>query len=144
MTLTLRPATQADAQLLFDWRNDVVTRQNSIDSHEVSWRDHLGWLSASLSRSDRRLFIAEQGAQAVGTVRLDHAGDRSILSWTVAPRYRGQGIGKAIVRHAVACVDVPILFASIKDDNIPSIRIAEGCGFNRVSGRDGLSLYRRG
>ena len=144
MTLTLRPATEADAQLLFDWRNDPVTRRNSLDTAEIVWHDHLRWLGASLSRSDRRLLIAEQGLDPVGTVRLDHAGDQCILSWTVAPSRRGRGIGKAMVRRAVAEAGVATLFSSIKDDNIASIRIAEGCGFKRASCSNGLALYRLG
>jgi RimJ/RimL family protein N-acetyltransferase len=144
MTLILRPATQADAQLLFDWRNDPVTRRYSTNTGEVTWHDHLRWLSASLSRSDRRLFIAEQGSHAVGTVRLDQGNNQSSLSWTIAPTHRGRGIGKATVERAVAQVGMPILFASIKDDNVASIHIAEACGFKRISGSAGLSLYRRG
>jgi RimJ/RimL family protein N-acetyltransferase len=144
MTLTLRPATEADAQLLFDWRNDLVTRRNSLDTGEIVWQDHLRWLGASLSRSDRRLLIAEQGLDPVGTVRLDHAGDQCTLSWTVAPSRRGRGIGKAMVHRAVAAAGVAILFSSIKDDNIASIRIAEGCGFKRASCSNGLALYRLG
>jgi len=144
MTLTLRPANQADAQLLFDWRNDPLTRRNSVDTSQVAWPDHVRWLSASLSRSDRRLLIAELGQKAIGTVRLDHAADRCTLSWTVAPAHRGRGIGKALVHRAIAEAGVAILFALIKDDNIASIRIAEACGFKRVSCSDGLALYRRG
>lgn len=144
MTLTLRPATQADAQLLFAWRNDPVTRRNSIDTGEVAWHDHVRWLAASLARRDRRLLIAELGLEPVGTVRLDHAGDRCTLSWTVAPSLRGRGIGKAMVQRTVTDVDVAILFASIRADNIASIHIAETCGFRRVGCRDGLTLYRRG
>jgi RimJ/RimL family protein N-acetyltransferase len=144
MTLTLRPATQADAQLLFDWRNDPVTRRNSIDTGEVAWHDHVRWLAASLSRSDRQLLIAERGVEPVGTVRLDHVGDRCTLSWTVAPSQRGRGIGKAMVQRTVIDADVAILFAMIKTDNIASIHIAETCGFKRVSCRDALALYRRG
>jgi RimJ/RimL family protein N-acetyltransferase len=144
MTLTLRPATEADAQLLYDWRNDPLTRRNSVDTVEVGWHDHVHWLSASLLRSDRQLLIAELGQEPVGTVRVDHANDRCILSWTVAPRQRGHGVGKAIVQRAVVEARVAILFASIKEDNLASIAIAKACGFKRVSCRDGLALYRRG
>jgi RimJ/RimL family protein N-acetyltransferase len=144
MTLTLRPASPADARLLFNWRNDPVTRRNSLDTGEIAWPDHIRWFSASLSGTDRRLFIAEHGPDPVGTVRLDDAGDRCTLSWTVAPSHRRRGIGKAIVQRAVVEANVAILFASIRDGNVASIRIAEGCGFKRVRCSDGVALYRRG
>ena len=142
--IQLRPATKADARLLFDWRNDPMTRQNSIDTAEVAWDDHVRWLSACLADDDRRLFIAEEGGRPVGTSRLDHNAGRFALSWTVAPSQRGRGVGKAIVRKTVADAGVPILFASIKAENVASARIAEACGFRRLDCIDGLALYRFG
>jgi RimJ/RimL family protein N-acetyltransferase len=142
MTLTLRPATEADAWLLLDWRNDATTRRNSIDGSEVAWDDHVHWLSTTLARADRRLLIAELGQEAVGTARFDQTGDHCTLSWTVAPSHRGRGIGRELVACAIRHAHVPLLFASIKDENIASIRIAEACGFERSGSEDGLSLYR--
>jgi RimJ/RimL family protein N-acetyltransferase len=144
MILTLRPATLADAPLLFDWRNDPVTRRNSIDNRPVAWLEHLQWLSASLEQRERRLLVAEIDRQPVGTVRLDYTGEHCKLSWTVAPAHRGRGVGKAIVAKAVAEAGVPVLLASVRDGNTASARIAEVCGFIRVGGSHGIALYRRG
>jgi UDP-2,4-diacetamido-2,4,6-trideoxy-beta-L-altropyranose hydrolase len=145
MTLTLRPASQADAQLLFDWRNDPMTRQNSMDTRPVAWSEHLRWLAASLARSDRRLLVAEIDRQRVGTVRLDYVAEHCTLSWTVAPAHRGRGVGQAMVAKAVAEAGVTVVLAAIKEGNMASARIAEACGFSRVgSSDDGIVLYRLG
>jgi RimJ/RimL family protein N-acetyltransferase len=144
MTLTLRPATEADARLLFNWRNDDETRRSSLNREPVAWSDHVRWLAASLQRPDRRLMVAEMNGEPVGTVRLDRAAGQSELSWTVAPAHRGRGLGKAMVAQALAETEAAVVIASIRADNIASLRIAESCGFRRVAEQDGIALYRRG
>src|SRR5437879_8578358 len=99
--MILRGANELDAERLFDWRNDPLTRANSLNTDLVTWADHTRWLSASLTRPDRDLLIAERDGQALGTVRIDYLADSRELSWTVAPECRQQGIGKQMVRLAV-------------------------------------------
>lgn len=144
MALILRPANEADARLLFDWRNDAVTRQNSLETGMVSWSEHQRWLGASLARQDRRLLIAEVDSEPVGTVRLDQGHNRCELSWTVAPGQRGRGLGKAIVAAAIALAGPGILIARIKRENAASLRIADACGFACVGSADDILTYRRG
>ena len=137
MSLTLRPATEADAKILFDWRNDLETRKNSRNTDPVSWKDHIQWVVASLKRSDRELLIAEQHV-AVGTVRLDYSGDTCELSWTVAPEHRRKGFGREMVRLAMRQTRAPILIAEIKPENKASFLIAQSLGFVEVARHDGL------
>ena len=71
--LVARPATLQDARQLWQWRNDPVTRAGSRSSAEVAWEDHLRWLTASLTRTDRILLVVEDAMGLVGTVRWDLA-----------------------------------------------------------------------
>ena len=143
MKLKLRAATESDARLLLEWRNDPLTRRSSKNDRPVAWEDHLRWLSDTLSRGDRRLMIAELDGISVGTVRLDLASDHCELSWTVSPSKRGLGIGKAMVALAIAEARAPTVVAQIKADNVASLRIAESCGFQRVSAERGMTYWRR-
>lgn len=126
--MNLRPVTMDDAETLFAWRNDPLTREMSISTDEVSWADHLQWLLGSLENPSRKLFIAEQRGTPVGTIRIDNDHE---LSWTVAPEYRGRKFGKRMV----ASVAKPGHIARIKRTNIGSQHIAGWCGFTLV--RDG-------
>lgn len=119
--MKLRPATIEDAQILFDWRNDPLTRESSISTDPVAWDDHVRWLEASLSNPNRELLVAEIDGVPVGTVRLD---DGVELSWTVAPSQRGKGIGKQMV----SLVERGSI-ARIKRSNVASQRIAGAAGF---------------
>jgi len=143
-SVTLRRASDADAQILFDWRNDPDTRRNSRHSEAVGWDDHRRWLSAALARSDRTLLIAELAGEPVGTVRLDRGAEGCELSWTVAPRWRGRGVGRTMVQKAAEESGAAVLLAAVREGNLSSARIAEGCGFIRSGEQDGFILYRRG
>ena len=106
----LRPATLADAELLFTWRNDSLTREHSLQQQPVEWAGHLNWLQTSLQNPDRQLFIAEQVLPAeqatvvLGTVRADKRAEVCELSWTVAPEQRGKGWGRKMVAALIECL----------------------------------------
>lgn len=129
--MVLRPATMDDAETLFRWRNDPVTRENSISQNIVPWDNHVAWLSASLKRPDRTILIA--GSIPVGTVRFDTIGDITEMSWTIAPEARGKGVGFQMVS---AASEGKSLVAKILKHNIASQKIAEKAGFVMLKDSD--------
>ena len=96
--VAVRAATMADAELLWHWRNDPATRENSRSHEPVPLESHLAWLQASLARADRHLLVGEVAGQPVGTVRWDHesAGEWEV-SITVAPDSRGRGVAAGLL-----------------------------------------------
>lgn len=140
--VVLRPATIQDAALLLAWRNDPLTRQQSVQNHQISEKEHLNWLQQTLKNPHRLLFIAEQNQQAVGTVRADlmHADTVWQISWTVAPEARGRGLGKKLVHQLIDLLDKPVE-ALIKQDNYASQRIASAAGLVQVSQDGDLLRY---
>ncbi|MEK7585307.1 MAG: GNAT family N-acetyltransferase [Patescibacteria group bacterium] len=140
MNLNLRPATSADAERLLAWRNDLVTRQSSINTDPVSLENHLAWLAKILREDEsaptRQLFIAEEVGTPVGTVRLDWASDRKAveLSWTIAPEARGRGLGQAMVEAAteLPAVRGKQVLAKVKPENVASMKIVANLGFTRL------------
>jgi RimJ/RimL family protein N-acetyltransferase len=143
--VNLRDATLDDAELLFRWRNDPVTREDSHSQSVLEYESHLNWLKSTLHSERRRLFIAMQDAVPVGTIRCDWSRDRrSIeLSWTVAPEHRRRGFGTKMVGCAISAFRVP-LYAEIRVSNTPSIEIAKRQGFRQLETRDGgITVWRR-
>jgi len=105
--LVVRPAGMSDARILWQWRNDPLTRAGSRSSAEIPWDGHLRWLTASLAASDRVLLVVEDPAGPVGTVRWDldpNAAPDGQREWevsvTVAPDRRGQSLAAPILRAA--------------------------------------------
>ena len=93
--MILRPATMKDAELLFKWRNDSGTRQQSIAPGEIVRSVHRRWLLTHAGE----LFIAMERRRPVGVIRLSRATGEVHL--TVAPQCRGRGYGTMMLRLIV-------------------------------------------
>jgi RimJ/RimL family protein N-acetyltransferase len=139
--IRFRPASMADAELLFHWRNDATTRENSRMTGELSWGHHIGWLTSTVGGAipTRVLCIAESGGLPAGSVRADknECGEQE-LTWIVAPEARGQGLGKSMVVTFVRTIlHGETVIASIKEGNTPSERIAQALGLRKAEREQG-------
>ncbi|MBX3054996.1 MAG: UDP-2,4-diacetamido-2,4,6-trideoxy-beta-L-altropyranose hydrolase [Anaerolineae bacterium] len=141
VVLRSRLVTKADMARLFAWANDPLTRQMSFHPTPISWEEHQRWFTVVLSQSGTLLTIIEMwvgdGWMSVAQVRIDEAGTVSI---NIAPEYRGQGLGTAVLREAVAfqhtILSLTKLVAYIKSENQASQTIFSRAGFLY----EGLSL----
>lgn len=136
----LRPATMEDAELLYRYRTDSVTRAMFLTDGPSSRDAHDQWLAMAL-RIDTApcLYIAERGGVPVGTGRFDRqANGEAWVSITIAPECRGKGYAEPLLtalaeearRHG--CV---ALRATIKSENLPSLRAFLAAGFRPVGER---------
>lgn len=132
----------ADAADLLRWRNDDDTRKFSLHREVVTWSEHLDWLSRVLHDGKTELYVAETAGELVGTVRIDHRNGVKELSWTVAPEFRGRGLGLLMVGMAVHHAKPPLV-ARIHPLNDASRRIAAKAGFVEVGAESGWSLWCR-
>jgi UDP-2,4-diacetamido-2,4,6-trideoxy-beta-L-altropyranose hydrolase len=139
--ILLRPATMADGQALLDWRNDPLTRANSLDTAEVPRDAHFAWLERVLADPDRQLLMADRD---LGMVRFDKLADGVWrVSIAVAPSWRGLGQARPLLAAAIAHHGNHPLVAEIREENQPSRRIFEACGFKLESAQDGVLRYVR-
>jgi len=132
--LTARPAGMDDGRLLWQWRNDPATRAGSRSCAEVTWQEHVGWLSASLARSDRVLLVVEQALVPVGTVRWDLEGQGQWeVSITVAPERRGQSLARPLLDAGEMALskgtEVTAYLAVVHVDNAASVRLFESSAY---------------
>ena len=131
--LYLRPATVDDARLIFEWANDSKVRENSFNTDDILWDDHLAWFNRTLADESTLLFILMKDDAPVGQVRLANS-DKWQISYSIAPAYRGQGYGKLILQLAenelvVEGHDGEKLYAEVKMDNIASQKIFTGLDY---------------
>ena len=77
-----------------------------------------------LQRNDGLSFVARQHGQLIGAVLCGHDGRRGYLHHlAVAPKWRGQGIGHALIRHclaALAAVGITKCHAFVFADHKPA------------------------
>jgi RimJ/RimL family protein N-acetyltransferase len=127
-TVSLRPATADDVDLVYAWANDPASRAASFHSGQIEYADHVAWFEAQLTRPDRNVFIAEHLGRPVAVVRLDRASereDRCVISLNVAPEARGQGLARpafeAATREA-ARLGFATIHALVRPDNQAIVR----------------------
>jgi UDP-2,4-diacetamido-2,4,6-trideoxy-beta-L-altropyranose hydrolase len=137
--LVLRPATPADAARLLEWRNDPAVVGFSLTGRPVTATDHAEWLAARLGRSPSRLWIAEEGVDPVGQVRVDLEDGTGTVSIGVAREHRGRGLGSRMLRAVVVAmepdVEVRNLRALVHPENVASMLAFEHVGFSDTGGR---------
>ena len=140
--LTLRNASISDADRLFEWRNDSISRHASHNAGNLQFEEHMCWLRDVLDDTDRMLFVCEENGIPVGTVRIDYMDEIANLSWTVAPADRGRGIAKQMVKLAVNTVKKRHLIrAEIKALNLASQKVAEHVGMKFMKREGSICHY---
>jgi RimJ/RimL family protein N-acetyltransferase len=133
-----------DAALLWRWANDPETRRNAFDPSPIPYTSHVGWLERRLASAATRLLIFSDEAGPVGQVRFDVAGGVAEIDIAIAPERRGQGLGAAMLREALAGLraewgDAVTPRAHVLPHNERSLRMFRRCGFREVGSheRDG-------
>jgi len=142
LDIGLRAVSIEDAEQLLLWRNDETTRLASHQTQVLSLSEHQSWLAKSLCNPQRKLYIAQYLGQDIGTVRADYLIERQawLLSWTLAPEKRGQGLAKHMVHAFVDVIDDDIC-AEIKDSNLASIKIALFIGCTLIDTKKTIQFY---
>lgn len=143
-----RPASVDDSQTLWRWRNDPMTRRNSLQSGRIGWDSHRRWLAGKLADRGCLLLIAlgVQG-EPVGQLRLDRGPAATAeVSISVAPEHRGRGLAAAMLRRAPwgrPAWRLRRLLAQVKPENAASVIafIKSGYRFTRVRHGAGGALY---
>ena len=143
--ITLRRVEETDKESLWQWRNDELTRQMSIDTQEVPWADHCVWFERVQRDPDRHLLIGESEHIPVGTVRLDCLDDAAEINITIAPSARGKGFGLALLDAATQYAktqQLVALTAVIRPSNKASQIIFERAGYQSYQRDKDLGYYR--
>ena len=141
-SIQIREAALSDLEILFEWRNDPITRSFSHNTDPVQIGGHRQWLESTLSNPTRKLYIAETKGQPIGTIRVDYDNDGAELSWTVAPLARGMGLGKCMVQQ-VADMQSCCIRAEVKAGNFASEKIALYSGMKLVKNVEGILHFKR-
>ncbi len=133
--LSLRPVVLADARLLFDWANDPEALRHSFSSGALEWREHRYWLQDKLADPLCHFYVVEHEGTPVGQIRFDlkAVDSAAVISVSLDPSRRGEGLGTAAIRAGVARLqqdaEVAVVHAFIKQTNPASLRVFHKAGF---------------
>lgn len=133
--LRLEKADYSDIDLLYEWANDTVVRQNSFNSDKIPYDTHVKWFTKMMNDPSVVQYILYDDIVPVGQVRLNIEGDEAEISYSVSPEYRGKGYGRELLRmiYGVVKGDYPkisTLVARVKPDNMKSKSLFEDLGYD--------------
>lgn len=142
--MLIRRATDSDLRDLWEWRNDQLTREMSVNAEPVPLDVHSAWYARALRDPRRLIYIGEVGAQKIGMARFDLRDNETEVSINLNPAVRGRSLAALFLMASIFEFDrkeVPLL-ATIRKKNAASIRCFERCGFLKYREDDQFIFYR--
>jgi ribosomal protein S18 acetylase RimI-like enzyme len=142
--MLIRRATPIDAIDILTWRNDEITRAMSKNGALVETAAHVAWFGKAIEDPARLLLIGEAAGRKIGMVRFDLTDDAWLANINIAPDSRGRGLGSKLLLESIGFLHhekgAAKILAEVNEDNLPSLRVFEKCGFS-VDDRHGRQLY---
>ena len=130
---SLRKATLADANILFEWTNDPLVRENSFNTEKIEWKNHIQWFENKL-KSTSQILVLETPTQKIGMIRFDAVDNHYVLNYSISEEFRGRGFGAMIISlglSTLANLDAKgkEIHAYVKEYNLASLQIFRNLKF---------------
>jgi UDP-2,4-diacetamido-2,4,6-trideoxy-beta-L-altropyranose hydrolase len=144
-SVTIREVTRGDREILYDWANDSVARENSLSQTAIDWSTHVLWFEEVVLGKRSHLFLLELDGLPVGQIRFDRGEDHWRLSYSVDRDFRGRGLGKSLVElglRSLPTESASRVRAEVKRMNRASMTIFPLFGFTETSeSTDELAVF---
>jgi RimJ/RimL family protein N-acetyltransferase len=121
-TISLRPASAGDREMVFRWRNDPFVLAHGSSHREVEWEEHQKWFEDTLSSGARKMFVVLDRGNPIGQVRFDRQREREcVVSVYLLREFTGRGCGVQAIGMGCAAIfeawDVERVIACVRHDN---------------------------
>lgn len=138
MSAYLREADIDDAEIILEWRNDPITRENSFSKDLIAPKTHIKWFDGKLSDENCFMYILMDDTERVGQVRIDKVNDIGEISYMIAPNKRKMGYGKQIINlvEGVISSNIKVLVGLVETSNEASKKCFAANGYSEFSGGD--------
>ena len=138
-SVTLVPATAADASQLLIWRNRPHVARWMYTDHLITADEHARWIATAFTDPTRRYWIVQLDGAPVGLCGLtdisQETASAAISHYIAEPAAQGKGVGAAIeiwlLDRAFQTLDLATLRAEVFADNQPACALHEAFGFTR-------------
>lgn len=140
MKFNLRLIVLSDSDILYKWVNDPITRESSFNTHVIKREEHNSYIESIIKSKTESQFILEIDGKAVGTIKESINQNDIEITYALSPDYRGKRIAP-LMMHFYLYNRKGRFLCRIKEENTPSIRMVERCGFTLTDKKKGVSYY---
>ncbi|MDR3358358.1 MAG: GNAT family N-acetyltransferase [Desulfovibrio sp.] len=131
-TLILCKAQEKDVKFVFDLVNDDLARTMSLGGSRITMEEHETWFRQRL-RNGNPFYIGYCDNTPCGYVRFDDKEGDIFISVAIAGKFRGRGIGSAMISASCRAVllmkAASCIHADIKSTNTASLRAFQKAWF---------------
>ncbi len=135
----LRPATAADAERLFHWRNLPDVARWMYSDHLITPDEHARWIATALNDPARRDWIVEMDGAPVGMAGLVDISQQhrkaTLVHYLADPITRGRGVGAFVevwlLDQTFRELGLNKLSCEVLFENEHAWKMHEGFGFTR-------------
>ncbi len=137
------------SEMLWEWRNDPITRQMSNNTQKISWEEHSCWYGKVLLDKSRKLYLGEERGSPIGVVRFDKCDNEEYVYEVIiniSPASRGKGFGKKLITNGVRrflqeVENCKFIRAEVKKQNESSNKLFKSCGFTFIEDESEMNNY---
>lgn len=126
ISITPVSKTNNDAKLIMDWRNDSITRKNSLNQSVKTWDTFREEFYNNYFKNIP--LFALYNRQKIAFVSFLFHEDNSLkIGINLAPDFRGKGLSTPIIKESINYIknnypNIKTIIAEIKETNLPSIK----------------------
>lgn len=135
-SLTMRSCRSEDIFLYFNWVNDHLVRENSLDSEPITWIEHETWFNSRINDPQCHMYVLCSNDLPVGQIRFQKDNYAWSINYSLDKLVRGRGWGHFPVERGLAELrrwTTGKVIAKVKTSNVTSRRVFEQLGFSRSS-----------
>lgn len=147
--IVLVSAKSCHSEMLWQWRNDPITRNMSKNTAKVSWEDHSFWYERVLANNSGKLYLGEEFGIHFGAVRFDKCDNENNVyevSINISPEYRGKGYGKKLITYGIRRFlkevdNCKFIRAEVRKQNESSNKLFKSCGFTFIENQSEINNF---
>ena len=129
----IRLAEPRDVKNVFELSNDDTVRAMSIHPEKIEWESHVKWFENTLKNPAVLFYVAETAdGDFIGQVRFFHDNTDWIISISLVKKYRGKGLGTALLKRAMKKSYLKNCVAYVEKGNVPSQKMFLSLGYKQV------------
>ena len=145
--MNLKPVKPLDINLIYEWANEKVVRENAFNQNQISYDEHETWFYGKLSSDNVLFYIFYIDETPIGQIRVDIENRKGMIDYSIDSRHRGKGYGTLILEHLIKETElkekkVKLLIGDVKLGNMSSRKAFEKAGFKGTAMEDIIRYSR--